>query len=162
MRLLTKIICSMALTMSVACSGSDKAAESTTFYPDSSVVDQASSLVTSVAPDVAAHDLVKWLADAPSEHREFSRSLAREVFRLYTTSGDSSALARFATSLEAEKDSLDLPGQVKVFVAVSKPSTLGRMLRNDPQGEKLAALISEQYAADSIALSEFTQAYKSE
>ncbi len=160
MRLLIPLLAFICIVITTACSGSETARSRTVFYPDSAVTDQAMALVTGNSPEKAAADLVGWLAEASSEQRDFSRSLAREVFRLYTASDDSTALPRFSAALESHKDSLDIEGQVKVFVAVSKPATLGSMLRNDPQGEKLAELILIQYEGDSIALTEFTDAYR--
>lgn len=162
MKYIIPFLALICIVVTAACNGSEKADARTAFYPDSAVTKQAVALVTENSPEKAAADLVGWLAEAPSADREFSRSLAREVFRLYTNSGDSTALSRFSRALENCKDSLDIEGQVKVFVAVSKPVTLGSMLRNDPQGEKLAELITIQYEGDSIALKEFTDAYRSE
>ena len=152
----------ICIAVTAACGGSEKADSRTVFYPDSALTEQAAALVAENSPEKAAADLVGWLAEAPASDREFSRSLAREVFRLYPTAGDSTALSRFSRALENCKDSLDIDGQVKVFVAVSKPATLGSMLRNDPQGEKLAELIKIQYEGDSAALKEFTDAYRQE
>lgn len=148
--------------ISAACAGSSGAEAPLTFNPDSSVTEQAITFVTATEPRTAARQLVTWLADAPAEEREFSRAIAREVFRIYTSGSDSTAMSEFATALEAAKDSLDLEGQVKVFVAVSRPATLGKMLRNDPNGAELTSLICREYATDTVSLNEFINAYKSE
>lgn len=155
-------ICAIILCCAAACSGNASSESATVFYPDSSATDQAAALVANNTPRKAAQDLVNWLADAPSSDRQFGHQLAREVFRLYTISTDTTAMPEFSEALEAAKDSLDVERQVKVFVAVSKPSTLGRMLRNDPQGEKLAALVTAQYESDSLALAQFNKAYHAE
>ncbi|MDE6582258.1 MAG: hypothetical protein K2K47_07015 [Duncaniella sp.] len=131
--------------------------------PDTSaaVAPQAAALVADNDPHSAARRLVEWLADTPVADRDFAMEFTREVYRLYSVSADSGSLEAFASTLEKAKDSLPMDKQVNVFVAVSSPSTLGQMLRNDPQADTIAALILERYAADSASTASFLNAFHS-
>ncbi|MDE6485482.1 MAG: hypothetical protein K2L14_08825 [Duncaniella sp.] len=131
--------------------------------PDTSasVGPQAAALVADNDPHSAARRLVEWLADTPVADRDFAMEFTREVYRLYSVSADSGSLEAFASTLEKAKDSLPLDKQVNVFVAVSSPSTLGQMLRNDPQADTIASLIIDRYASDSASTASFLKAFHS-
>ena len=150
-----------AIIVGASCSHSISHRPAITPDATAPVAPQAASLVSGNDPHSAARLLVEWLACTPASDRDFAMEFTREVYRLYTVSSDSGALETFASTLELAKDSLPLDKQVNVFVAVSTPANLGQMLRNDPEADTIAALVTARYGTDSASVASFLKAFNS-
>ncbi len=155
------LLITVAACLLYACSQSSAKLPAITPNTSAPVAPQAASLVADNDRHSAARRLVEWLADTPVADRDFAKEYTREIYRLYSVASDSGSLSSFASTLEKAKDSLPLHKQVNVFVAVSSPSTLGHMLRNDPQADTIASLIVKRYDADTASVNSFLKAYHS-
>lgn len=160
-RLIYIFIAAVTMAVAMSCGHETGNRQALALDPSGEVAPQAAEIVGEHAPRTAARLLVEWLAAAPQSDRAFAMNLSREVYRLYTVSTDSGALEAFASTLELAKDSLPLDKQVNVFMAVSTPENLGRMLRNDPQADTIAGLIMSRYGNDSASVASFINAFRS-
>ncbi len=160
-RLIHIFIAAVVMTAAAACGHTAGSKPALTLDPSGDPGAQAAEIVADHSPRPAARLLVEWLAQTPPEERTFAMNLSREVYRLYTESADPGALEAFASTLEQAKDSLPLDRQVNVFMAVSTPGNLGRMLRNDPQADTIAGMIVARYGGDSTSIASFLDAFRS-